>query len=121
MLTSAGITSNPSVKNDTLGKYVVATGSDGYSVVFSLGELDPSFGDQPDFIAYLADGVPLTDSGFARLVVPNDVRAGRWVSNLISLEVFSVPEPPAVALLTVGLLVAGFTTGRRTPGRRARP
>ena len=108
LLTSAvGIPSDPNVKNDLLGKYVVATGSDGYSVVFSLGELDPSFGNQPDLIAYLADGASLGANGFARLVVPNDGRAGRWVSNLVSLEVLSVPEPASVALVFVGLLMLG--------------
>ncbi len=123
LLTSAvGVPSNGAVKNDLLGKYVVATGSDGYSVVFSLGELDPSFGGQPDFVAYLADGVPLAPAtGFARIVVPNDVRRGRWVSNLIGLEVFSVPEPATTTLLFVGLAIA-FALGRRQRGgTSARP
>lgn len=109
LLTSAvGIPTTPAVKNDLLGKYVIATGSAGYSVVFSMGELDPSFGNQPDFIAYLADGAPLTTSGFARIVVPNDIRQGRWVSNLVSLEVFSVPEPSSLALMLAGMALLAW-------------
>lgn len=46
---------------------------------------------QPDLIAYQVNGADLRTAGFARTVVPNDVKAGRWVSNLISLEVFKAP------------------------------
>jgi len=90
--TTVGLKTNAAVKNDSLGMYAVATGSDGYKAVFSLGELDPSFGNQPDLIAYALGGAALTTNGFARLVVPNDVKAGRYVSNLISIEVFAA-EP----------------------------
>lgn len=117
---TVGLVFDPSVNNDLLGKYVVATGSDGYKSVFSLGELNPNFGNQPDLIAYAADGVALGDSGFARLVIPNDVKHGRWVSNLVSLEVFSatpVPEPTTWALLLAGLAVV---TARAAATRRAR-
>ena len=38
-------------KNDILSKIVVATGTDGYSVVFSAGEIDPSFGNQPIIVS----------------------------------------------------------------------
>lgn len=108
--TTVGLSLNPAVNNDVLGKYVVATGSDGYKVAFSLGELNPNFGNQPDLIAYDADGAGLGSAGFARLVVPNDDRRGRWVSNLVNLEVLTaapVPEPTTWALMAVGLAVVG--------------
>jgi hypothetical protein len=105
---AVGISTNSTVKNDILSMYVVATGSDGYKSVFSMGELNPAFGNQPDLIAYSLNGDPLTSNGFARLVVPNDVKAGRYVSNLVSLEVFratsAVPEPEALALAGAGLM-----------------
>lgn len=110
-----GIPQDPAVKNDILGKYVVATGSDGYKALFSMGEIDPAFGDAPDIVAYEADGKPLDSNGFARIVVPDDVKAGRYVSNLISLQVFSasaVPEPMPAALLLGGLAILGLA--RRT-------
>ena len=86
---SVGIASDPAVKNDVLTKTLVATGNDGYRVAFSLGELDPAFGNQPDLIAYEADGKPIGPDGFARLIVPNDVKGGRHVSRLVSLQVVS--------------------------------
>lgn len=87
LVNAAGISTNAAVKNDLLGFYVVATGSDGYRTVISLAEISPDFGNQPDMVAYAMNGAPLTTNGFARLVIPNDGKAGRYVSNLISLEV----------------------------------
>ena len=89
--TVVGLKTDPAVKNQDLSMYVVATGSDGYRALISLGELDPGFGGQPDLIADAVNGGSLNTSGFARLVVPNDVKAGRYVSNLVSLEVFLAP------------------------------
>ncbi len=119
LITSAGLVTNPSIKNDVLRKYVVAVGTDGYEAVISLGEIDPMFGDQPDLVAYAdtegqlgADGA----DGFARIVVPGDSAGGRYVSNLIELGVFdaSVPEPRGIALFVTATLALAFV-------RRASP
>jgi len=101
LLNQSTIIADPNVKNDILGKYVIATGSDGYQAVFSLGELSPNFGNQQDLLAYAnAPGSPLTSDGFARVVVPGDVaKAGRYVSNLIALEVVDAPNYVAVECL----------------------
>ncbi len=118
--TAVGIPVDASVKNDVLGKFVVATGSDGYQTLFSLGELNPAFGNQPDLIAYEMDGASLGANGFARLVVPNDGLKGRWVSNLVNLEVFSatpVPEPASYALMLAGLMSIGMASRRRSTKR----
>ena len=113
----AGIVTDPAVKNDILDKFVVATGSDGYKTLISMGEIDPAFGNQPDIVAYAADGQPLGANGFARLVLPGDAKAGRWVSNLVDLQVFSaastVPEPTNIALLLAGL--GAIALARRRP------
>ena len=87
---SVGVANDPAVKNDGLAKIVVATGNDGYRAAFSLGELDPAFGNQPDLIAYEADGKPIGPNGFARLIVPNDAKGGRYVARLASLQVIAV-------------------------------
>jgi hypothetical protein len=89
LLTEAGIVTDLAIKNDILNYYLLATGSDGYEAIFSLGELDPMFGGtgMPDLVAYLQDGVPIGADGFARAVVPGDNFGGRYVSNLISLQV----------------------------------
>ncbi len=86
---TAGLKMPPTAKNGQLAMYVVATGTDGYKAVLALGELDPGFGNQPDLVATSMNGVPLAGDGFARIVVPHDVKHGRWVSNLASLEVFT--------------------------------
>src|SRR5262249_49817990 len=114
---------DPSIKNDSLRKYLVATGSDGYQTVISLGEIDPKFGNQSDLIAYAdADGQlgQFGSDGFARLVVPGDKAGGRYLSNLVSLQVFdaTVPEPGSLLLLTSGLTGIGLIRYRRS--RRTR-
>jgi len=109
LLTTNGqsLITNPAVKNDVLREYVVATGSDGYKAVISLGEILPNFGGELDMIAYLQDGNPITADGFARLVVPGDKFGGRYVSNLVSLEVFNAAPVPEVG--TLGLMLAGVS------------
>jgi hypothetical protein len=96
LLGDAGGVTVTSAKNDILSKYVVATGSDGYKAVFSLGEIDPNFGAQPVMVAY-ADTAgqlgPNGSDGLARVVVPGDLAGGRYVSELVSLKVQSLPEP----------------------------
>lgn len=117
---AVGLQTDPAVKNDVLGMYVVATGSDGYKAAFSLGELNPAFGNQADLVAFELNGAPLTDSGFARIVAAGDGKKGRWVSNLTSLEVFHaavVPEPAHWALMAGGLLLLGLH-GRRAAALR---
>ena len=115
--TTTGIATDPAVKNDVLDKFVVATGSDGYKALISMGEIDPAFGNQPDLVAYQADGQLLDANGFARLIVPGDAKAGRYVSNLIDLQVFTavaVPEPASSALLLAGLAgMAALARARR--------
>ncbi|MBX3304281.1 MAG: hypothetical protein KF693_18875 [Nitrospira sp.] len=110
-LGGGGIIENPEVRNDILGKYVVATGTDGYKAVVALGEFHPGFGANDILVAFdeIEGNDPgLGTAGFARLVVPGDERNGRWVSNLIGLEVFDapptvVPIPGAAILFATGL------------------
>jgi hypothetical protein len=96
LLADAGGVTTTTAKNDILSKYVIATGADGYQAVFSLGEIDPMFGNQPVLVAY-ADTAgqlgPNASDGLARLVVPHDIAGGRYVSDLVSLQVKSLPEP----------------------------
>jgi hypothetical protein len=121
LLTDAGIITNPVVKNDVLNYYLLATGSDGYEAILSLGELDPMFGGTgaPDLIAYMENGEPLGIDGFARIVVPGDNFGGRYISNLVSLQVIGgvVPEPGSLLLIVSGLI--GMTLVRGGQGLRS--
>ncbi|MFY9740638.1 MAG: carboxypeptidase regulatory-like domain-containing protein [Candidatus Sulfotelmatobacter sp.] len=65
--------------------YLVATGSDGYSVVLSVAEVDPGFRDSQAIVADSRDGQPLGKNGPFQLIVPGDKRPARWVHNLVSI------------------------------------
>ena len=69
LLNTVGL-QTPAVKNGVLRQYVVATGSDGYSAAFALGELAPNFGGgSPQvLVGYQQNGAPLGSTGFARIV-----------------------------------------------------
>ena len=111
------------MKNDVLRKLVSVTGSDGYQVDLSLGELDPAFGDEPILLAYAdTDGQLAGGDGFARLVVPGDTAGGHYVSNVASLTVLDptvmVPEPASLVLvLAGGVAVLGVRRRGRATAR----
>jgi hypothetical protein len=63
------------------------TGSDCYQSVFGAGEIDPSFGGSQIMVAYATGGASLGTAGFARIVVPGDKAGGRFVSNIVEIEV----------------------------------
>jgi hypothetical protein len=81
------------LRGPALAVYVVASASDGYQVVFSIGELDPEMTDAQFLLADKADGKPLfgEDDNF-RLVVPKDKRGARSVRLLNKIEVFQVKK-----------------------------
>ncbi|MBV9826075.1 MAG: autotransporter domain-containing protein [Alphaproteobacteria bacterium] len=119
LLSSVGVTTNPNIKNNILQDYVIATGSDGYQQTVSLGEINPNFGPtttttSPDIIAYSMDGgtpgTSLGSNGFARLITPDDVSHGRWVSNLINLEVFDVSQWQVAAAQIIDLGNFAYST-----------
>src|SRR5579863_7287598 len=76
VLNSAGVQSDPGVKDDLLRFYVAVTACDGYQTVLSWGEIAPDFGESPVLLAYAQDGVLLDH---VRLIVPGDKRGGRNV------------------------------------------
>jgi hypothetical protein len=74
---------------EAMTSYVVATGSDGYSVMLSLAEVDPSFHEGQVIVADTLDGQPLGMSGPFQLIVSDDKRPARWVHNLVSIALQS--------------------------------
>ena len=71
-----------------LACYLVATGADGYRVVYSLAEVDPSFHPGEVIVADAMDGMALdARTGPLRLVSTEDKRPARGVRNLMFLEV----------------------------------
>jgi hypothetical protein len=98
---------------------IVAVGAtDGYLAVFSLAELDPALGGNPNTLLAFA-GATFPGAGVARIVTPDDNMHGRWVSNIDSIGVSAVPEAPAWAMLLAGFAGLGLLAGRARRTLRA--
>ncbi|MEV7171618.1 molybdopterin-dependent oxidoreductase [Streptomyces sp. NPDC093224] len=79
-----------SKKNGQLRGVVAATGGGDYRAVLGWAELDPAFARTPVLLAVSEDGKPFDDAAGPRLVVPQDSKGGRYVSELNQLWVGTV-------------------------------
>ncbi len=82
-----------------MNSYVVVSATDGYATVLSMYEVTHMTGAQFDLLAISsASGTAINcgtsctagDNGFARLILPNDTAAGRWVSNVDEIVVYKL-------------------------------
>ena len=73
-------------KRAELRHVIRITARDGYVVVLSTGEIAPDFGAKPALLAYQRDDEAPAAAGF-RLVMPGDKHGGRYVRDVISIEV----------------------------------
>jgi hypothetical protein len=87
LLTRLGVPDKPRGKDFRL--YVVAEGSDGYQVVYSIGEISPDVHDGTVMIADSMDGKPLAANGPFQLVLTGEKRPARWVRNLAAIRVLT--------------------------------
>lgn len=74
-------------KNTSLRHTITISGSDGYAIALSYGELNPDLGNANAILAYQKNGQPLDPKGGIRLIVPNDKHAARAVHNVVSVTV----------------------------------
>ncbi len=87
VLKRAGVPFGGELRGKALASYMLAKASDGYQVVFTPGEIDPSFGNQTILVADHRDGAPLSgNQGSLRLMVANDKEGARSVRILETLE-----------------------------------
>ncbi len=94
VLKKAGVPLGPGMRGATLVGYVIASATDGYQAVFSLGELDPAITSGQYLLADQANGQPLFgESGAFRLVIPTDKRGARSLRMLTSLQVVQLRKP----------------------------
>jgi hypothetical protein len=87
LLTKLGVPEKPHGKEFRL--YLVAEGSDGYQVVYSVGEVTPDVHDGTTLVADSVDGKPLGDNGLFQLVTTGEKRPARWVRNLVAIRVMT--------------------------------
>lgn len=94
VLKRAGVPQGGALRGPALAGYVLAHARDGYQVLFSLGELDPSFLESEVLVADRVDGKALTgELGPFRLLVPKDLQGARSVRMLMKLEVVQLRKP----------------------------
>lgn len=94
LLKAAGLDLSQRVgAGNVVGHALLARAADGYRAVFGLAEVDPHFGHAALMVSWTnADGSPLPErSGPLQLVATGESRPGRWVRQLQSLEVKSLP------------------------------
>jgi DMSO/TMAO reductase YedYZ molybdopterin-dependent catalytic subunit len=88
ILKRAGAPVGNQLRGKALATYILARAHDGYEVVFTLGELDASFGNEKILVADKRDGKPLFGyQGPFRLVCPGDKAGARSVRMLETLEI----------------------------------
>ena len=88
---------DPAVRNDKLRFYVSATGLAAYQAIVAWGEIDPEFENKGVLLAVIEDGQTLTRG--PRLVVPGDIRGGRYVSDVVSIRLERAVPDSIVELL----------------------
>lgn len=87
VLAAAQPTFDTANKNDQLRFAVLVEATDGYQAVVSYAEIDPEFGGTPALLALREDGEGLK---IPRLTVPGDVRGGRYVTDVATVQVTRV-------------------------------
>ena len=88
VLRVAGVAPLESLRGPLLARVVTVVAVDGYRVVFTLSELDPTIGSKRVLLVDRENGAPLPASdGPWRIVVPGDQRPARWARQVTGLVV----------------------------------
>ena len=87
LLKILGVPDKPEGKQFRL--YIVAGGSDGYEVTYSIGEVTPDVHDAAVIVADTENGKPLAGDGPLKLVATGEKRPARWVRNLVAVQVLT--------------------------------
>ncbi len=85
LLKTLGVNDQPRGKDFRM--YIEAEGSDGYVVVYSIGEVTPYIHDGTVIVADTLAGKPIADSGPFQLVATGEKHPARWVRNLVAIRV----------------------------------
>jgi hypothetical protein len=124
LLQNAGLLTDPSNPQSILDDYIVVTGSNeptntsplDYTVLYSLGEIDPAYNDFTSATEPLLAEVSGTTF---RTTAPSDKLGGRYDSDVVNINVVdTVPEPVSLALMLPPLILL-FAFSRRWRGCQA--
>ncbi len=90
ILERAGAPLGEALRGPALATYLVATGADGYRVIFALAEVDSGFTDRVILLADRRDGTALpANAAPFQIIVPGEKRPARWVRQVVSLEIIT--------------------------------
>jgi len=92
VLARAGLVPSEDTHQLILHSTVIATGADGYYVVYSAAELEQMFSGAKAIVAIMRFELPNTEGGLIQLVNTADIRPARWVHGLASLNVMSLAQ-----------------------------
>jgi DMSO/TMAO reductase YedYZ molybdopterin-dependent catalytic subunit len=99
LLDRVGVPSGEKLRGPEMRSYLIISAKDGYEVVLTLVEIDPTFQQNQVLVADTLDGKPLDDKhGPLQLVVPEDRRPARWVRMISKISVRQAPRPRACCL-----------------------
>ena len=90
LLNKAGVPHGENVRGKLFMTAVIAEGTDKYSVLFALAEVDPSIHTGDVIVADSVDGRKLGADGAFKLVSTEERRPARWVRNLADITVIEV-------------------------------
>ena len=90
LLASHGAPFDKSTESAMLHSYLVATGTDKYSVIYSTVEVFPEYHTGDVIVADQINGKPIPpDQGALKLISTEDAKPMRWVRNLTSVSLIS--------------------------------
>jgi hypothetical protein len=85
LLVKLGLPFEKTNEHTLLRTFIIAQGTDGYTVILSAYETLSAIRDGNVIVADKLNGKPLDQEGAFKLVIPGDKRPQRWVQNLKSL------------------------------------
>jgi hypothetical protein len=90
LLAKVGVPRGEEVKGRLFMTAVIAEGTDKYSVLYALAEVDPSIHIGDVIVADSVDGQKLGKDGAFKMVSTEERRPARWVRNLTEISVIEV-------------------------------
>jgi DMSO/TMAO reductase YedYZ molybdopterin-dependent catalytic subunit len=93
VLKLAGVAVGDHVRGKALGVGIEVIASDGYSVIFGLGEVEPSISGRTIIVAYAVENQPLGPSvGPIRIVVGDDKKPARCERMVTEIKVIDLSK-----------------------------